>query len=165
MSRVQGFLEVGTVDRVHGERRVNMDRLYQNGGLRLGPALISYDVICCGPPVEWVVVDQRLASLMAKCKVLYVEEDDLNDGSDSDDSQEGYLPRTRGRRVHYIPAETITMGSHGVTLKPDVPAAPAFSFNDWETEYAEFDAEFGPGMQTTGPRKLRESDDPHGQWA
>ncbi|KAJ7823221.1 hypothetical protein B0H14DRAFT_3470200 [Mycena olivaceomarginata] len=121
---------------------------------------------------------------MAKRKVLYVEEDDLNDGSDSDDSQEGYLPRTRGRRVHYIPAETITMGSRGVrstmssiptpaspakktkvTLKPDVPAAPAFSFDDWEADYAEFDAEFGPGMQTTGPRKLRESDDPHGQWA
>jgi hypothetical protein len=113
---------------------------------------------------------------MAKRKVLYVEEDDLNDGSDSDDSQEGYLPRTRGQRVHYIPAETITMGSHGVrstmssiptpaspakkskvTLKPDVPAAPAFSFDDWEADYAEFDAEFGPGMQTTGPRKLRES--------
>jgi hypothetical protein len=113
---------------------------------------------------------------MAKRKALYVEEDDLNDGSDSDDSQEGYLPRTRGQRVHYIPAETITMGSRGVrstmssiptpaspakksksTLKPDVPTAPASSFDDWEAEYAEFDAEFGPGMQTTGPRKLRES--------
>ncbi|KAJ7843371.1 hypothetical protein B0H14DRAFT_2585823 [Mycena olivaceomarginata] len=51
------------------------------------------------------------------------------------------------------------------TLKPDVPAAPAFSFDDWEAEYTEFNAEFGPGMQTTGPQKLRESDDPHGQWA
>ncbi|KAJ7740989.1 hypothetical protein B0H14DRAFT_3515409 [Mycena olivaceomarginata] len=130
--------------------------------------------------------------LMAKRKALHVEEDDLNDGSDSDDSQEGYLPRARGQHVHYIAAETITIGSRGVavdhvvcptpaspakksriTLKPDVPAAPALSLDDWEADYAEFDAEFGPGMQSTGPRKLRgigecplafPIDDPHGQW-
>jgi hypothetical protein len=40
-------------------RRVDMDRLYQNGGSPLGPALISYDAISCGPPIESVVVDQR----------------------------------------------------------------------------------------------------------
>ncbi|KAJ7301763.1 hypothetical protein DFH08DRAFT_978448 [Mycena albidolilacea] len=121
---------------------------------------------------------------MAKRKALYVEEDDLNDGSNSDDSQEGYLPRERGQRIHYIAAETITTGTRGVrstmssvpmpaspakksriTLKPDVPAAPAFPLDDWEADYAEFDTEFGPGMQPTGPHKLRESDNPHGQWA
>jgi hypothetical protein len=40
-------------------RRVDMDRLYQNGGSPLGPALISYDAIYCDPTVEWVAVDQR----------------------------------------------------------------------------------------------------------
>ncbi|KAJ7735239.1 hypothetical protein B0H14DRAFT_3444371 [Mycena olivaceomarginata] len=64
MLRVQGFLEAGTVDRDHGERRVDMDRLYQNGGSPLGPALISYDAISCGPPIESVVVDQRHMLLM-----------------------------------------------------------------------------------------------------
>ncbi|KAJ7838505.1 hypothetical protein B0H14DRAFT_3459341 [Mycena olivaceomarginata] len=59
MLRAQGFLEVGTVDRDHGERRVDMDRLYQNGGSPLGPALISYDAIYCDPTVKWVAVDQR----------------------------------------------------------------------------------------------------------
>ncbi|KAJ7343941.1 hypothetical protein DFH08DRAFT_810478 [Mycena albidolilacea] len=121
---------------------------------------------------------------MAKHKALYVEEDDLNDGSDSDDLQEGYLPHERGQRVHYIAAETITTGTHGVhstmssvptlaspakksriMLKPDVPAAPAFPLDDWEADYTEFDADFGPGMQPTGPRKLRKSDNPHSQWA
>lgn len=118
---------------------------------------------------------------MPKRKALYVKEDDLNDGSDSDDSQEGYLPRERGQRVHYIAAETITTGTRGVrstmssvptpaspakksriTLKPDIPAAPAFPLDDWEADYAEFDAEFGPGMQPTGPHKLRESVSAHG---
>jgi hypothetical protein len=118
--------------------------------------------------------------LMAKRKALHVKEDDLNDSSDSDDSQEGYLPRARGQCVHYIAAETITIGSRGVrstmssvptpaspakksriTLKPDVPAAPALSLDDWEADYAEFNAEFGPGMQSTGPRKLRESVSAH----
>ncbi|KAJ7676100.1 hypothetical protein B0H14DRAFT_3537003 [Mycena olivaceomarginata] len=117
--------------------------------------------------------------------LFYAEEDDLNDGSDSDDSQDGYVPRARARQVHYIPEERITVASDGrlnstmssiptpaspakksrVTLKPDVPAGPAFSPQEWEADFAEFDAEFGPGMQTSGPRKLRDSDDPHGQWA
>jgi hypothetical protein len=114
---------------------------------------------------------------MSKRKAFYAEEDDLNDGSDSDDSQDGYVPRARARRVHYIPEERITVASDRrlnstmssiptpaspakksrVTLKPDVPAGPAFSPQEWEADFAEFDAEFGPGMQTSGPRKLRDS--------
>ncbi|KAJ7745405.1 hypothetical protein B0H14DRAFT_3097150 [Mycena olivaceomarginata] len=57
-----------------------------------------------------------------------------------------------------IPTPASPAKKYKSTLKPDVPAAPAFSFDDWEAEYTEFNAEFGPGMQTTGPQKLRESD-------
>ncbi|KAJ7301593.1 hypothetical protein DFH08DRAFT_978614 [Mycena albidolilacea] len=92
---------------------------------------------------------------MAKRKALYVEEDDLNDGSNTETITMG----SRGVRSTMLPIPTPTPPAKNSksTLKPDVPAAPAFSFDDWEAEYTEFDAEFGAGMQTTGPRKLRES--------
>ncbi|KAJ7726031.1 hypothetical protein B0H14DRAFT_2641205 [Mycena olivaceomarginata] len=113
---------------------------------------------------------------MAKHKALYVEEDDLNDGSDSNDSQEGYLPRERGQHIHYIAVETITTGTHRVhstmssvptpaspakksriTLKPEVPAAPAFR---WTTG-----RRIMPSSTLSLVLACSQLDNPHGQWA
>ncbi|KAJ7927352.1 hypothetical protein B0H13DRAFT_2312556 [Mycena leptocephala] len=121
---------------------------------------------------------------MRKRKSVFVADDDLNDGSDSDLSQEGYMPREREERIHYIPDETFRVGADGrvrttfstiptpassakkstTTLNTDGTPNPEPAKQNWETEFSEFDAEYGPGIQS-GPRTSRESDDPHGQWA
>ncbi|KAJ6598621.1 hypothetical protein B0H10DRAFT_2231600 [Mycena sp. CBHHK59/15] len=116
-----------------------------------------------------------------------VEDDDLNDGSDSDDSLEDYVSRNRVPRIHHIPDETITVTKDGglrstfstvatpaspakksqVVLNPDrAPSPPPQSsiYQDWQTDYSEFDAEYGSGLQQ-GPREQRDSDNPNEQWA
>ncbi|KAJ7839774.1 hypothetical protein B0H13DRAFT_2417357 [Mycena leptocephala] len=128
---------------------------------------------------------------MAKRKVTLVtiDEDDVNDGSGSDDSREDYKPRTGVERLHHIPNEAISMGSSGrvrstfttaavpaspskktrTILNPDLdPPAVDFSsleeqVSGWEQEFSEFDAEYGAGLQQ-GPRALRDSDNPNEQW-
>ncbi|KAJ7212388.1 hypothetical protein B0H12DRAFT_1079444 [Mycena haematopus] len=117
-----------------------------------------------------------------------VDDEDLNEGSDSDDSDNGYVPRQNVERIHLIPDEAISISSDGryrssrslvptpaspakksqVTLNRDAAppdALPQESLrHDWEAEYSEFDAEYGPGMVPPS-REQRDSDDPHGQWA
>ncbi|KAJ7886289.1 hypothetical protein B0H13DRAFT_2342938 [Mycena leptocephala] len=128
---------------------------------------------------------------MAKRKVALVtiDEDDVNDGSGSDDSREDYKPRTGVERLHHVPNEAIYMGSSGrvrstfttaavpaspskktrTILNPDLdPPAVDFSslgeqVSGWEQEFSEFDAEYGAGLQQ-GPRALRDSDNPNEQW-
>ncbi|KAJ7891640.1 hypothetical protein B0H14DRAFT_2560696 [Mycena olivaceomarginata] len=118
---------------------------------------------------------------------FYAEADDLNDGSDSDDSADGYIARSRVERIHHIPDESISIDSSGRTRvtkstvptpaspakktrvklnadQPPPPASPPFQ-PEWEPgDFTEFDAEYGPGLQKPS-RDQRESDDPHGQWA
>ncbi|KAJ6536254.1 hypothetical protein B0H19DRAFT_1317890 [Mycena capillaripes] len=131
-----------------------------------------------GELLSWVV-----SVLMTKRKV-FLDEDDLNDGSDSDDSQEGYQTRTGVERLHHIPDESTSFGSDGrirttfttvptpaspakksrVTLNPDLPPPPEPTNTTESWEHSEFDAEYGAGIQK-GPRALRGSDRPHEQWA
>jgi hypothetical protein len=122
---------------------------------------------------------------MAKRKVTLVtiDEDDVNDGSGSDDSREDYKPRTGVERLHHVPNEAISMGSSGrvrstfttaavpaspskktrTILNPDFdPPAVDFSsleeqVGSWEQDFSEFDAEYGVGLQPQGPRALRDS--------
>ncbi|KAJ7044257.1 hypothetical protein C8F04DRAFT_1250200 [Mycena alexandri] len=122
-----------------------------------------------------------------KRKLTIVDDDDLNDGSDSDHSVEGYAPRSGGHRIHYVPDETISVAKDGRILasfstvptpaspskktrgllNPDIvppepePEAPA----NWQQDFSEFDSEYGPGLQNTGPRALRSSDYPNELWA
>lgn len=135
-----------------------------------------------------------------------VQEDDVNDGSGSDISDEDYIPRAGVQRLHHIHDETISATSRGriratvarhaipaspskkseAVLNPDLPPSddPEPALRSWEPEYSEFDAEYGPGLQS-GPRDLRGSvsntvifsfyfywqcswffqDDPNEQWA
>lgn len=51
---------------------------------------------------------------MTKRKVTYVAEDeDFNDGSDSDDSDTGYVPRVGVDRIHHVPEESISVAVDG----------------------------------------------------
>ncbi|KAJ7880130.1 hypothetical protein B0H13DRAFT_2542393 [Mycena leptocephala] len=81
---------------------------------------------------------------------LTTDDDDLNDGSDSDDSFEDYAPRA-GDSAFTI-SSTNPFQLHR-TVTPD-----------WMEDFSEFDAEYGPGLQQ-GPRDLRSSDDPNELWA
>jgi hypothetical protein len=109
---------------------------------------------------------------------LTTDDDDLNDGSDSDDSFEDYAPRAGGQRVHHIVDESISITQDGhvrstfttvetpaspakkskVTLNPEIAPTPVPSSTrpDWMEDFSEFDAEYGPGLQQ-GPRDLRSS--------
>jgi hypothetical protein len=109
---------------------------------------------------------------------LTTDDEDLNDGSDSDDSLEEYIPRAGGRRVHHIVDESISISQDGrvrstlntvetpaspakkskVTLNPEVAPVPMqpSTTPDWMEDFSEFDAEYGPGLQS-GPRDLRSS--------
>ncbi|KAJ6545302.1 hypothetical protein B0H19DRAFT_1238233 [Mycena capillaripes] len=125
---------------------------------------------------------------MSKRKVTIITEDeDLNEGSDSDDSLHNYAPRPGTQRIHLVPDEAITITEDGrlrstmsaiptpaspakksrVTLNPDIAPLPEASQrigqNMWQDGYSEFDAEYGPGLQK-GPREPRGSDDPNEQW-
>ncbi|KAF7349654.1 CxC2 domain-containing protein [Mycena sanguinolenta] len=121
-------------------------------------------------------------------QAVTVDEEDLNDGSDSDDSALGYVPRTAVRRVHNVPDESRTITTTGrnrvkrstvatpaspskksaILLNPNVappPPIPAMELSgDWTGDFEDFDAEYGPGMDA-GPRAIRDSDDPQAQWA
>ncbi|KAJ7210213.1 hypothetical protein B0H12DRAFT_1079743 [Mycena haematopus] len=122
------------------------------------------------PPLAW----------MAKRKpAVAVDEEDFNDGSDSDDSADGYVPRQSVPRIHRVPDESTTITTSGrsrlkrstvptpaspakksrVALNVDAAPAPTRSGdlgNDWSRDFEEFDAEYGPGMDR-GPRGLRDS--------
>ncbi|KAJ7793029.1 hypothetical protein B0H14DRAFT_3498562 [Mycena olivaceomarginata] len=124
-----------------------------------------------------------------KRKNLHADEDDLNDGSDSDDSADGYLPRQRVERVHFVPDESITIAATGQTRSTKstvpTPASPAkksrVTLNtdahppspspppedlctDWQADFSEFDAEYGLGLEKPS-RDLRALDNPHAQFA
>ncbi|KAJ7769741.1 hypothetical protein B0H14DRAFT_3509403 [Mycena olivaceomarginata] len=121
---------------------------------------------------------------------VYADEDDLNDGSHSDDSAEGYVPPLPTNRVSYIPHQSVTVMAAGrarssksliatpasptkkilggpKTSRAPPPQAPdpgPDASQDWDGDFADFDAEYGPGLQKP-PRALRDSDNPHAQWA
>ncbi|KAJ7832867.1 hypothetical protein B0H14DRAFT_3463132 [Mycena olivaceomarginata] len=125
---------------------------------------------------------------MVKRKATFFEEDLLvNDGSDSDDSADGYLPRAATQPVHDVLTESITFTSDGKMRSSwsnvPAPASPAKKsrvvlqsdrspsadggenlHRDWDTDFADFDAEYGPGIDH-GPCAKRDSDNLHAQWA
>ncbi|KAJ6614218.1 hypothetical protein B0H10DRAFT_1950861 [Mycena sp. CBHHK59/15] len=124
---------------------------------------------------------------MGKRKAFNVDDDDVNDGSDSDDSEPNYQSRAGLRGVHHIPDESLTVTGDGRTraklTSVATPASPAkksqISLNtdihvprepeqppqkEWQANYSEFDAEYGPGLNK-GPREQRGSDYPNEQWA
>jgi hypothetical protein len=108
-----------------------------------------------------------------------IYEDDLNDGSGSDDAATGYTLRAATQlteRVHHIPEETISVAADGcllstftqlavpaspskraqAALNPDNPPSPPEPIPSWMEDFSEFDAEYGPGLQS-GPWELRAS--------
>ncbi|KAJ7602950.1 hypothetical protein DFH06DRAFT_1350766 [Mycena polygramma] len=120
---------------------------------------------------------------MSKRKHYAADEEDINDGSGSDDGAEGYTARTVVPRVHLVPHESISVARNGdlrstFTSIP-TPASPSKKDRlprerppdpppkypqGWQDDYSEFDAEYGPGVQTEA-RDLRDSDNPNEQWA
>ncbi|KAJ6483545.1 hypothetical protein C8R47DRAFT_1217624 [Mycena vitilis] len=123
-----------------------------------------------------------MAPAKRKAFVVEIDDEDINDGSDSDDGIEGYVARDRVPRIHHIPDETISVGKNGTLrstfttvptpaspakktrLPAERPPSPPLLPENWAQEYSEFDAEYGVGLQK-GPRDLRDSDAPHEQWA
>ncbi|KAJ6605143.1 hypothetical protein B0H10DRAFT_2195521, partial [Mycena sp. CBHHK59/15] len=122
---------------------------------------------------------RRCARLKLNVSNLRPDDDDVNDGSDSDDSEPNYQPRAGLRGVHHIPDESLTVTSDGRTraklTSVATPASPAkksqISLNtdihvpreperrpqkEWQANYSEFDAEYGPGLNK-GPREQRGS--------
>jgi hypothetical protein len=118
----------------------------------------------------------------SKRKVL-ADEDDLNDGSYSDDSAEGYVLPPTVNRVNYIPHQSVTVTAAGrarttksliatpasPTKKipggpktsrapppPPPPTSAAAASQDWDGDFADFDNEYGLGLQKP-PRALRDS--------
>jgi hypothetical protein len=118
----------------------------------------------------------------AKAHIL---DDDINDGSGSDDEQADYLPRIatqqrQAQRMHVVPDEAISVSPSGqlrsTVTKLVVPASPSkktltplnsdiapppdpepeLSNESWAADFSEFDAEYGPGLER-GPRELRGS--------
>ncbi|KAJ7776683.1 hypothetical protein B0H14DRAFT_2631689 [Mycena olivaceomarginata] len=125
-----------------------------------------------------------------KATSIKIYDNDLNDGSGSDDAATGYTPRAatqQTQRVHHLSEETVSVGADGrllstftqlavpaspskrarAALNPDNPPSPPEpvpSSESWIEDFSEFDAEYGPGLQS-GPRELRGSDNPNEQWA
>jgi hypothetical protein len=117
---------------------------------------------------------------MRKRKAPFFEEDLIvNDGSESDDSADGYLPRAATQRVHDVLTESITFTTDGKTQSSwsnfPAPASPAKKskvvlqsdpspsadgeenlHRNWDADFADFDAEYGPGIDQ-GPRAKRDS--------
>ncbi|KAJ6470678.1 hypothetical protein C8R47DRAFT_1222567 [Mycena vitilis] len=117
-----------------------------------------------------------------KAFVSEIDEEDINDGSDSDNEIEGYVARNREPRVHLVPDETISFGENGALrstftsvrtpaspakksrLPAERPPSPVADRTGWLEDYSEFDAEYGLGVQQP-PRDARASDNPNEQWA
>ncbi|KAJ7653994.1 hypothetical protein DFH06DRAFT_1330093 [Mycena polygramma] len=121
-----------------------------------------------------------------KATVVEVEDEDFNDGSNSED-EETYvpLPRHAADRVHFVPDESFTFTEDGrlrstmnsvptpasppkkskAALNPNVAPTPQpqAGLQDWETDFSEFDADYGIGIQKAA-RDPRASDDPNEQW-
>ncbi|KAJ7871110.1 hypothetical protein B0H13DRAFT_1895895 [Mycena leptocephala] len=114
-------------------------------------------------------------------------DDDLNDGSDSDNSLEDYTPRAGGQRIHHVVDEAISITQDGrvrsafttvetpaspakksrVTLNPEIapnPTAPS-TRPDLMEDFSEFDAEYGPGLQGALETCVLRRDDPNELWA
>jgi hypothetical protein len=109
-----------------------------------------------------------------KATSFRIYDDDLNDGSGSDDAATGYTMRAatqQTQRVHHLPEETISVGTNGRLLStftqlavpaspskrartvvnldnPLSPPEPAPSYGSWIEDFSEFDAEYGPGLQS-----------------
>jgi hypothetical protein len=111
---------------------------------------------------------------------VFRDDDDLNDGSGSDDSDVGYMPRQAAPRIHYVQDESTTVTTTGGRIRYNkstvpTPASPAKKSqhkiqeapplsqtpNDnvresWDADFADFDAEYGPGLEKEA-RDLRDS--------
>jgi hypothetical protein len=113
---------------------------------------------------------------------VYANEDDLNDGSYSNNSAEGYVPPLTTNHVSYIPHQSVTVIAAGracssksliatpasLTKKilggpktsraplPQPPDPEPDTSQDWDGDFAEFDAEYGPRLQKP-PRALGDS--------
>lgn len=108
-----------------------------------------------------------------------ISEYDINDGSESDDSNDEYTPRPGLERMHNVASESLSTSHDGrilstltsiptpaspskesqVLLNPDVaplPEQPHPSAEIPSQNFDEFDAEYGPGIEK-GPRLLRDS--------
>jgi hypothetical protein len=108
-----------------------------------------------------------------KARGRFVEEEDVNNGSNSDHSQDGYVPRARAQRIENVPHQEIRVSSTGqrrstIGIVP-VPASPSKRSRiskpgpeagptrdeiqvDWDDDFAEY----GPGLERA-PRQLRDS--------
>ncbi|KAJ7734966.1 hypothetical protein B0H14DRAFT_2639284 [Mycena olivaceomarginata] len=116
-----------------------------------------------------------------KASAIRIYDDDLNNASGSDDAETGYTPRAaiqKTQRVHHVPEETISVGKLAVpaspskrtraTLNPDTPPSPlepAPSYESWIEDFSEFDAEYGPGLQSRPRESVAQQDNPNEQWA
>ncbi|KAJ6631836.1 hypothetical protein B0H10DRAFT_1937595 [Mycena sp. CBHHK59/15] len=116
---------------------------------------------------------------MSKRKISLISEYDINDGSDSDDSNEDYTPHLGTERMHQVPYESISVSSNRrihhthvtittpaspskkskTVLNPDTAPLPTAESPTREIptqEFSEFDAEYGPSLDK-GPRDSRPS--------
>jgi hypothetical protein len=112
-----------------------------------------------------------------KARRRFVEEEDVNDGNNSDHSQDRYVPRACAQHIENVPHQEIRVSSTGqrqstIGIVP-VPASPSKQLRipkpgpeagpardeiqvDWDDNFAEFNAEYGPGLERA-PRQLRDS--------
>ncbi|KAJ6484707.1 hypothetical protein C8R45DRAFT_1147586 [Mycena sanguinolenta] len=174
---------LATTNHAHAVKRVELvcgeayyaEPISDDGGVNTGTLVVR----CLGLLFSWA---------MAKRKpTVTVDEEDLNDGSGSEDSAAGYVPRNVVQRLHNMADEATTITTTGRTrvirsavatpasppkkragvLNPDAASAaiqgPDLG-HDWSGDFTDFDAEYGPGIDA-GPRALRDSDDPQAQWA
>jgi hypothetical protein len=116
-----------------------------------------------------------------KATLVSIDDDDLEDGSGSDNSSENYLPRPGFERVEHIPDEAISVARDGrirsmfstvpipaspskkknpIVLNPDLaqPERDSEMSQGWQpdSDFAAFDAEYGTGLDK-GPRQARSS--------
>jgi hypothetical protein len=106
---------------------------------------------------------------MGKRKATFIEEDLIfNNGSESDDSADRYLPRAAMQQVHDVLTESITFTTNGKAWSSwsnfPAPASPAKKSKivlqldlspadaeenlhcNWDADFADVDAEYGPGI-------------------
>ncbi|KAJ6618057.1 hypothetical protein B0H10DRAFT_1947855 [Mycena sp. CBHHK59/15] len=123
---------------------------------------------------------------MSKRKISLMSEYNINDGSNSDDSNEDYTLCLGTERMCQVPHESISVLSDGrihhahvtittpaspskkskTALNPDtvpLPTAESPTCEIPSQEFSEFDAEYGPSLDK-GPRDSCPSDNPNQQW-
>jgi hypothetical protein len=102
---------------------------------------------------------------------VFTDDNNLNDGSGSDNSDVGYQPRQAAPRIHYMQDESTTVTTVGGRIRYNkstmpTPTSPAKKTQQkireaptpsqipddnmresWDTDFADFDAEYGPGLE------------------